>query len=238
MRTDYEQLAARYDDDRARWSVPRDDVIDELLAVMGSGSSVRVLDLGCGTGRWLAAQREFFVDRTVEWLGVDPSSAMLAEANAKGLANILRARAEELPLPDASIDYVASNYTFHHFSDKESALDEMHRVLTRCGVFRVNNIEPAAAEGWWLYEFFPEAIAIDADRFWQASRIAEALQARQFEQVPERSRRPRRSPRPNAALSHSSRCSTTPRTRAGSHTCATPPARQVRWSPRRDPAFA
>jgi ubiquinone/menaquinone biosynthesis C-methylase UbiE len=180
VRTDYEQLAARYDDDRARWSFPRDDVIDELLTSLASRSTVRVLDLGCGTGRWLAAQRESFVDATVEWLGVDPSSAMLAEASAKGIANLLRSRAEDLPLPDATIDYIASSYAFHHFSDKERALDEVHRVLTKYGVLRVNNIEPAAAEGWWLYEFFPEAMAIDAARFWPASRVGEALQARQF----------------------------------------------------------
>ena len=42
----------------------------------------------------------------------------------------------------------------------------------------INNIEPAAAGGWWLYEFFPEAIEIDAARFWSADRIAEALSAR------------------------------------------------------------
>src|SRR5687767_7071460 len=57
VRTDYERLADRYDEDRAGWSIPRDEVVDELLA---SRRSVRVLDLGCGTARWLVAQREAF----------------------------------------------------------------------------------------------------------------------------------------------------------------------------------
>jgi ubiquinone/menaquinone biosynthesis C-methylase UbiE len=177
VRTDYEQLAARYDEDRARFSVPRDDVVDELLV---SRRVVRVLDVGCGTGRWLAAQRHMFGDARVTLLGADPSSAMLIEARAKGVATIMRARAEDLPLRDAAIDYIASSYVFHHVRNKDLALDEVARVLTLGGMFRVNNIEPTATKGWWLYEFFPEAIAIDAARFWPAARIAEALEARAF----------------------------------------------------------
>ena len=177
VRTDYERLAGRYDEDRARWSFPRDHVIDELLV---SRPVVRVLDLGCGTGRWLAAQRDLLGDSRVTLLGADPSSAMLAEARTKRISTIIRARAEDLPLPDAAIDYIACSYCFHHFSDKGRALDEVARALTPSGVFRINNIEPAAARGWWLYEFFPEAVAIDAARFWPPARIAQALEARAF----------------------------------------------------------
>lgn len=177
MRTDYEQLAGRYDEDRGGWLLPRDDVVDERLA---SRPVVRVLDLGCGTGRWLVAQREFFGDARVAWLGADPSSAMLAEAHAKRIANIIRARAEDLPLDDAAIDYVACSYAFHHFSDKDGALDEVSRVLTPGGVFRITNFEPTAADGYWVYEFFPETIALDAVRFWPPTRIADALKVRGF----------------------------------------------------------
>jgi SAM-dependent methyltransferase len=177
VRTDYEPLARRYDEDRAAWSLPRDDVIDELLA---SCPIVRVLDLGCGTGRWLAAQRHFFGGSRVELLGADPSSAMLAEAHAKRITNIVRARAEDLPLSDTAVDYVASRFAFHHFSDKDRALDEVGRVLTASGVFRIDNFEPTAAYGYWVYEFFPETIAIDAARFWPPERTADALETRGF----------------------------------------------------------
>jgi SAM-dependent methyltransferase len=178
VRTDYEQLAERYDEDRDRWSIPGDDIIEELLT---SRPSLRVLDIGCGTGRWLSAQREAFAGRTIGWFGLDPSPAMLGQAKAKGLDDAVCARAEDLPLPAASVDYVASSYCFHHFTDKDRALDEFRRVLTPGGVLRINNIEPAAADGWWLYEFFPETIAIDAARFWPAARIGEALRARAFD---------------------------------------------------------
>jgi SAM-dependent methyltransferase len=177
VQVDYEQLAGRYDEDRARFSIPRDDIVDELTA---SGAAARVLDLGCGTGRWLAAQHELFGDSRVVWLGADPSAAMLAEARRKGITNLARAQAEDLPLHDATIDYIASSYCFHQFVDKDRALDEVARVLAPSGVLRVNNIEPTANKGWWVYERFPEAAALDAARFWPPSRIADGLEARRF----------------------------------------------------------
>lgn len=177
MRVNYEHLAERYDEDRARYSVPRDDVIDVLLA---SRPTIRVLDLGCGTGTWLATQRELFGDARVAWLGADPSSAMIAEARAKGDVNLLLAQAEDLPFVDMGVDYVICSYSFHQFGAKDRALDEVARVLSPGGVFRMNNINPEAAEGWWLYHFFPEAIALDAERFWSAPRIADALEVRGF----------------------------------------------------------
>ncbi len=103
---------------------------------------------------------------------------MLAEARRKGLAELALARAEDLPLSDATIDYLACSYCFHHFGDKDRALDEVVRVLAPGGRFRLTNIEPTAAEGWWVYEFFPEAAALDAARFWPPARLAEALEAR------------------------------------------------------------
>jgi SAM-dependent methyltransferase len=176
VRTDYDDVAGRYGEDRARFSVPRDDIIDELL---GSHAGVRVLDLGCGTGTWLAAQRHHFDNARLTFLGSDPSAGMLAVARTKGFSNIIQAPAEHLPLENAAIDYVVANYSFHHF-DKDRALDEASRVLTSDGVLRVNNIEPDAAEGWWVYELFPEAIALDAARFWPAPRMLDALEARGF----------------------------------------------------------
>jgi SAM-dependent methyltransferase len=175
--TDYEPLAARYDEDRAKFSYSQDDVIAELLATR---RSVCVVDVGCGTGRWLEAQRDLFSDPQLTLFGVDPSAAMLAEAGRKAIANLVIAPAEYLPFASATVDYIVSAYCFHHFTDKERALDEVRRVLTAGGVFRVNNIEPFSAQGGWLYELFPETVAIDAARFWSPSRLGEGLEQRGF----------------------------------------------------------
>jgi ubiquinone/menaquinone biosynthesis C-methylase UbiE len=105
---------------------------------------------------------------------------MLAEAAAKNVAPLILAAAEAIPVADATLDYVVSGYCFHHFRDKDRALDEVTRVLSPGGVYRINNIAPEAAGGWWVYDFFPETMAIDATRFWPAAHIAEALESRGF----------------------------------------------------------
>jgi SAM-dependent methyltransferase len=179
VRTDYERLAARYDEDRAGWSVPPDDDIEAMLR-SGARRRWRVVDLGCGTARWLVAQAAAFGDAPIDWIGVDPSPAMLAHAAAKGAVALVRAGAEHLPLASGSVDYVASSYAFHHFGDKERALAEVDRLLGPSGAFRIHNLEPTAAHGWWLYECFPEAAATDAVRFWPPDRLRAALEAKGF----------------------------------------------------------
>jgi ubiquinone/menaquinone biosynthesis C-methylase UbiE len=175
--TDYDQLADRYDEDRAGFSVAPDDIVVELAS---SPRPTRVLDLGCGTGTWLAAQQARTVGSGVTLLGADPSTAMLAVAHGKGIANLMRAGAEQLPIPDSTIDYVVANFTFHHWQ-KERSLNEVRRVLRADhAVFRINNIEPEKTLGSWLYQCFPETVAIDAERFWPTPRIAEELEARGF----------------------------------------------------------
>jgi ubiquinone/menaquinone biosynthesis C-methylase UbiE len=175
--TDYEQLARRYDEDRARYDVAPDDVVTALIA---SARPARVLDIGCGTGTWLAAHAELAADSRTTLLGADPSPGMLAVARTKGVTNLVCAGAERLPLPDHALDYVVANFTFHHWA-KATALDEVRRVLRRGGVFRIDNVEPAAAYGNWLYKFFPEARAIDDARFWPTARIADELVTRGFD---------------------------------------------------------
>jgi SAM-dependent methyltransferase len=174
LATDYEELAERYDEDRARFGVEPDDIVLEFVA---SRRAARVLDVGCGTGTWLAAQRQVAPD--ARFCGADPSAGMLAVARRKGLTHLLRAGAERLPLAAAVADYVIANFTFHHW-DKEPALDEIRRVLVPGGVFRLNNIEPFTGSGSWVNEFFPETVAIDAARFWPPDRIADELRVRHF----------------------------------------------------------
>jgi len=177
--TDYEQLAARYDEDRAKFSFTRDVVLDELIA---ANTQVRVVDVGCGTGPWLAGEQEVLGGSPVTLIGADPSPAMLAEARCKALEHLVLARAESLPFADGSVTYLVSSYCFHHFTDKERALDEVARVVEdEGGVFRLSNIEPAVdGDDGWLATFFPGTVAIDAARFWPTERIVAALEARGF----------------------------------------------------------
>src|SRR5437016_5732498 len=96
-RTDYETIAGRYDENAIRRRFPPEEIIEELLGRAPS-DGIDVLDVGCGTGNYLAAQRVAYAGRAVRWFGIDPSPAMLARARGKLPGADLRlGRAEELP---------------------------------------------------------------------------------------------------------------------------------------------
>lgn len=177
-RVDYSRIAETYDDLAIRREVPPDKVLIEMAG--RADRPVRVLDVGCGTGSYLAAQSRALGDR-VELSGIDPSDAMLSRARAKvPEAHLGVAGVEAIPYPDGSFDFVATRFAYHHFEDKPLAFRELRRVLAPGGVLFVTNVAPDRMPGWWIFRLFPEATA-DNVRYWPAERIAEELTTLGFE---------------------------------------------------------
>lgn len=180
LRTDYDRIAGLYDIDRAHWNIPADPLVASLLD--DGKTEIKVLDVGCGTGLYLRAQREHFAGSPVSWYGVDASMQMLSNATTKapGLP-LSQGRAEALPIRTSTIDHMYSSFAFHHFIDKEAAIDEIERVVRAGGSFRMRNMDPWGQPNWWLYQHFDGTWDNDQKRFWPASRIQVALEQRGFE---------------------------------------------------------
>jgi ubiquinone/menaquinone biosynthesis C-methylase UbiE len=106
---------------------------DRILELAQLRANDRVLDIGAGTGL-LALGAAGHVERVI---ALDVSPAMGRHLQGKfsslGVDNgeVVVAGATSLPLADASVDAVLSNYCFHHLrdSDKRRALAEVRRVL-------------------------------------------------------------------------------------------------------------
>jgi SAM-dependent methyltransferase len=99
--------------------------LDWLLAA----DARRVLDLGAGTGK-LTVQ---LLARGLDVIAVEPSSGMRAELRgvAPG-ARVLAGTAEEIPVPDATVDTVLVAQAWH-WVDPVRAVPEVARVLTPGG---------------------------------------------------------------------------------------------------------
>jgi SAM-dependent methyltransferase len=119
----YERLAPSYDADRFENSYGRhlhaqeSRVLREYLPASG-----RILDLGCGTGRFLE----------LATAGTDPSPAMLAQARRRHPERELRAmEGQSLPFPDASFDAAFSMHVFMHLdlATIKALMCELHRVV-------------------------------------------------------------------------------------------------------------
>ncbi|HET7571274.1 MAG TPA: class I SAM-dependent methyltransferase [Gaiellaceae bacterium] len=100
------------------------------LGVLGEVAGLDVVELGCGTayfGAWLAK-------RGARVVGVDPTPAQLATARRlvaeTGIAlELVEARGEDVPLPDASFDLVVSEYGASTWADPLRWVPEAARLL-------------------------------------------------------------------------------------------------------------
>lgn len=173
-RTDYDALASSYDADREHFDIPPDDVITRT-------EPRSVLDVGCGTGLWLAAQSRHYPASRITWTGLDLSAGMLEQAARKHLpVHLVHARAERIPFADSAFDYVFSGYVYHHFEDKLAAFDEIARVVRPGGTLRIRHMD-SFNKDWWIYRCFPRTREIDAQRFWPTDRLAAAIEERGFD---------------------------------------------------------
>jgi SAM-dependent methyltransferase len=100
------------------------------LKPVWSRRPLRVVDLGAGTGKLTAT----LVRLGAEVTAMEPDQNMLAELRRE-LPSVrsVRGSAEEIPLPDGSVDAVLAGQAMHWF-DMDRALPEIARVLTPGGV--------------------------------------------------------------------------------------------------------
>jgi ubiquinone/menaquinone biosynthesis C-methylase UbiE len=118
----FEDVAEIYE--RARPGYPA-DALAWVADVLDLREGRTVLDLGAGTGKLTRQLRGTGADV----IAVEPGDAMRAQLElAVPDVKALRGSAEEIPLPDDSVDAIAVGQAFHWFRHEE-ALPEMHRVL-------------------------------------------------------------------------------------------------------------
>jgi SAM-dependent methyltransferase len=119
----YEQRWTDAPDDPKPWKWERRRRL--LLAEASPGE--RVLDLGCGAGRFVAALQQAGADP----VGVEIASAALERAarNAPGADLRLVEPDGSLPLEHGSVDLVWCSEVLEHVGDTEHLLQEVRRVL-------------------------------------------------------------------------------------------------------------
>lgn len=177
---DYDRIAGRYD---RRYDLHTyAGVREALLSFVGSESVSAVLEVGCGTGHWLAEMRRTLREPQDQpeqrrgptaWgarfllAGVEPAAGMLARARETvPAARLVRARAEALPWRDGTFDRVVCVNALHHFADRGCFFAEARRILRPGGALMSIGKDPhAERDSWWVYDYFPETVGIDLERF-------------------------------------------------------------------------
>jgi len=150
------EVAAQFDRQRQRFkrSVALDDVrLNALLNRLAPLNGRRVLDLGCGKGRFARPLAE----AGAEVIGLDVSAGMLAEA--EGIPCV-RGSARRLPFAAGSFDVVVAVEVFEHLESIDPVLSEVRRVLRPGGSLAIVD---------------KNAGAMNADRPWLPSLVVKAI---------------------------------------------------------------
>jgi SAM-dependent methyltransferase len=105
--------------------------VPEALRELVPSPDAAVLDLAAGTG---LLSRSLAAVGVTDVVAVEPDDAMRAVLSARSPgARVLAGTAEDIPLPDASVDAVLAASAWHWF-DPERATGEIARVLRPGGV--------------------------------------------------------------------------------------------------------
>jgi SAM-dependent methyltransferase len=124
---------------------------DGVVEALRIDATTRVLDLGCGTGKFTRLVQHARV------LGVEPLATMLGGfRTALPRVRVVSGTAEAIPVRSSGFDVVTCASAFHWF-DHARALPEIHRVLApggRLGIVwnRRDKLDGWAAEFWNITE--------------------------------------------------------------------------------------
>ncbi len=165
---DYDQIAPVYD--QRYGALEYEGIASTLLSLAQKGSIERILEVGCGTGRWLAELQA--VARQV--YGLDLSLAMLKEANQELMGCLVCGQASDLPFSEALFDLILCVNALHHFDQKQEFILEARQALRPGGTLAIIGMDPhTGADDWYLYRYFEGTCEADLARYPSADSIKE-----------------------------------------------------------------
>ena len=117
---------------RSDWGIQElghDAATRKILEWRAARPGERILDVGCGTGRFMEAIEK----AGAEAVGVEPFLFPLTKAKERVKGFLYRMSAEDLTFSDSSFDKVLCNHVIEHLASPQAAFAEMRRVLKEKG---------------------------------------------------------------------------------------------------------
>jgi SAM-dependent methyltransferase len=148
-------------------AVDPDGVIEVAMAAIRPWDGAVVLDVGCGSGFHLPR----FAATAARVVGVEPHPPLLALAGRRTAGEprvqVRPGTAQELPVPDASVDVVHARWAYFFGPGCEPGLRELSRVIRRGGAaFVIDNDATRSTFGAWFRRALPDYDAASVERFW------------------------------------------------------------------------
>jgi len=160
----YDRIAAAY----SRYRSIHPGVLENLAAA-ADGPAFRVLEIGCGTGNYLAALEQ--ATGASCW-GVDPSEEMLAKAREKSnRLRLAKAGAERLGLERDFFDLAFSVDVIHHVANHLNYFREAFRALKPGGKLCTVTDSEWIIRNRLMTRYFPETLDLELRRYPGMARL-------------------------------------------------------------------
>jgi SAM-dependent methyltransferase len=142
----YRMWANTYDDEPNPMLSLEQRILEPLLPQL---VDLDVVDLGCGTGRWLKALQRAGA-RSLLGLDFSPEMLGLAKSKLAGVANLVCADCGSASLAGNSADVILANFVLSYVEDVGHVVEMASRALRPGGSIFITDIHPetAAALNW------------------------------------------------------------------------------------------
>ena len=152
-----------------------------LLPLFTDLHKKRILDLACGTGRWL---EKLVAQGGGLAVGIDSSAAMLCVARMKDVitGRLVRAACESLPFRTAVFDLAICSFALGHIRDLGSMVRELERVTKPGADVFVSDLHPEAYARGWRVGFRDKSAAVQIEMLPRgAEEVVQAFCSNGFE---------------------------------------------------------
>jgi len=183
MNIDYDDIAHTYDTGRSYSREKVEFWLGKLVDYGRLKAGSRVLDLGCGTGRYALPLAE---ELSCKVWGLDISRKMLDRAKAKSQSrpcHWILGDAQVLPFDQHSFDLCLLSMVIHHVSNRERTLKEAYRILVPDGRCIIRTCSHEQLKALPDYFFFPSAYSIDRERIPDVPVLRANLMSVAFDEV-------------------------------------------------------
>lgn len=120
-----------------------------LEPLLPSIAGLDVVDLGCGTGRWL---EKFAAKKPRTLIGMDSSAEMLARAAEKLInsAILVNGNCEKPSLPSSSADLILCSFLASYISDLDNFVEQIHHLARPGADIFITDLHPLTeiSLGW------------------------------------------------------------------------------------------
>lgn len=155
-----------------RWAPKYDETFNPVIAreerylepFMQGVQGKSVLDLACGTGRWL---EKVFAMGAHFGAGIDRSPAMLNVAQKKSSlqGKLINADCLSLPFRSSVFEFVICSFALSHVPDLQRLVRELVRVLKLQGEVFISDLHPEAYARGWRTGFRDAGSAVQIEAF-------------------------------------------------------------------------